>query len=198
MRTRAVVVGLACVALVVVLAVAAAPNPSPQPVSVVNFPATQPVSGTVQVGNLPAVQQVAGTVQVGNLPALQAVTGTVNVGNLPLDAEGNLRIAQAVPPVRRLAGYTQATFPEGSGLLSLNRSCEAEYPGSLTCDRFDMVRMSPPPPVATSYAVLVAAEGTRGTGGVETFVGIPVSACMSAAGRLFDCGSGPFPVACCD
>jgi len=95
MRTRAVgvVVGVVCVAVVVVLAVAASPNPSPQPVSVVNFPANQPVSGTVQVGNLPAVQSVAGTVQVANLPAVQEVAGTVGVGNLPVDSEGNLRVS---------------------------------------------------------------------------------------------------------
>lgn len=51
-------------------------------VSVGNFPATQPVSGTVAVSNLPATQTVAGSVSVSNLPATQAVTGTVtaNVG----------------------------------------------------------------------------------------------------------------------
>ena len=66
-------------------------------VNVSNLPAVQTVSGAVNVANLPPVQQVAGTVNVGNLPAVQAVAGTVAVNNLPLDANGNLRIAPAVP-----------------------------------------------------------------------------------------------------
>jgi hypothetical protein len=53
------------------------------PVSVTNFPATQPVSGTVSVGNLPAVQQVSGTVSVGNLPAVQQVSVT-NASSAPV------------------------------------------------------------------------------------------------------------------
>jgi len=54
-----------------------------QMVSVANFPATQPVSGTVAVSNLPATQPVSGTVAVSNLPATQTVDGTVSVGNFP-------------------------------------------------------------------------------------------------------------------
>lgn len=52
-------------------------------VSVTNFPATQPVSGSVSVSNLPATQPVSGTVSVGNFPATQPVSGTVSVGNFP-------------------------------------------------------------------------------------------------------------------
>lgn len=47
------------------------------PVSVSNFPATQPVSGSVTVSNLPATQPVSGTVSVSNFPATQPVSGTV-------------------------------------------------------------------------------------------------------------------------
>jgi hypothetical protein len=57
------------------------------PVTVGNFPATQPVTGTVNVGNLPTTQPVSGTVSVGNFPATQAVsisgTPSVTVTNLP-------------------------------------------------------------------------------------------------------------------
>ncbi len=52
-------------------------------VSVSNFPATQPVSGTVAVSNLPATQPVSGTVSVGNFPATQPVSGSVSVSNFP-------------------------------------------------------------------------------------------------------------------
>jgi hypothetical protein len=52
-------------------------------VSVNNFPATQPVSGSVSVTNLPATQLVTGTVNVANLPATQPVSGTVAVSNFP-------------------------------------------------------------------------------------------------------------------
>ena len=41
-------------------------------VSVSNFPATQPVSGTVAVSNFPATQPVSGTVAVSSLPSIPA------------------------------------------------------------------------------------------------------------------------------
>jgi len=52
-------------------------------VTVSNFPATQPVSGSVSVSNLPVTQPVSGSVNVGNFPATQPVSGTVGVNNLP-------------------------------------------------------------------------------------------------------------------
>lgn len=65
----------------------------PLPVTVGNFPATQPVSGTVAVSNLPATQPVSGTVSVSNFPATQPVSGTfwqatqpVSAASLPLPA----------------------------------------------------------------------------------------------------------------
>ena len=36
-------------------------------VSITNFPATQPVSGSVSVSNFPATQPISGTVSVGNV-----------------------------------------------------------------------------------------------------------------------------------
>lgn len=50
---------------------------TPVIVSILNLPATQPVSGTVSIGNFPATQPVSGAVSVSNLPATQAVSGTV-------------------------------------------------------------------------------------------------------------------------
>jgi hypothetical protein len=52
-------------------------------VQVMNFPATQGVTGTVNVGNFPATQGVTGAVSVSNFPATQEVTGTVAVSSLP-------------------------------------------------------------------------------------------------------------------
>lgn len=70
-------------------------------VTVQNFPATQPVSGSVSVSNFPSTQPVSGTVGVSgnvvveqstsgalhatidNFPATQPVSGTVAVSNLP-------------------------------------------------------------------------------------------------------------------
>jgi hypothetical protein len=52
-------------------------------VQVMNFPATQGVTGTVDIGNFPATQGVTGTVDIGNFPELQGVTGTVAVSSLP-------------------------------------------------------------------------------------------------------------------
>lgn len=106
-------------------------------VSVSNFPATQPVSGTVGVSNFPATQPVSGTVAVSNFPASQAVTGpltdtqlrasavpvsgtffqatqpvsgTVNIGTAPQVAVNN------VETLTDNAGFTDGTsklFPQG-------------------------------------------------------------------------------------
>ena len=57
-------------------------------ISVTNFPATQPVSGSISVSNFPATQPVSGTVTVnGTVTAnvgtgTQPVSGTVSVGNV--------------------------------------------------------------------------------------------------------------------
>jgi hypothetical protein len=178
-RTAVLAVGVVYVAAVVLVPSVGAPAPpGPQPVSVVNFPAVQPVSGTVNVGNLPAVQ---------------GVTGTVEVGNLPLDGEGNVKVIAAATPATHFAGYTQATFAEGSHLLTLNRACEAEYPGTTTCDAGDLLVMSPPPPPPTTVAMLIRAVGTVG----GTLMTVPLSTCMSAEGQMFSCGAAPLPIACC-
>ena len=46
-------------------------------VTVTNFPAIQPVSGSVTVTNFPAIQPVSGSVTVTNFPAIQPVSGSV-------------------------------------------------------------------------------------------------------------------------
>lgn len=51
-----------------------------QPVTVGNFPATQPVSGSVSVSNFPASQPVSGSVSVSNFPATQPISGSVILG----------------------------------------------------------------------------------------------------------------------
>lgn len=77
--------------------------PAVQVVSVNNFPATQPVSGSVSVSNFPATQPVSGsisitgtpTVSVTNFPATQPVSGTVSVSDFP-----------AVQPVSQSGSWT--------------------------------------------------------------------------------------------
>ena len=50
---------------------------------IVNFPVTQPISGSVTIANLPATQPVSGSVSVGNFPSTQAVSGAISVSNFP-------------------------------------------------------------------------------------------------------------------
>lgn len=66
------------------LSVALASDQSALPVTVSNFPATQPVSGSVSVSNFPATQAVSGTVTIGgSLPAGTNSLGSVTVSNFP-------------------------------------------------------------------------------------------------------------------
>jgi hypothetical protein len=82
-------------------------------VSVVNLPATQPVSGSVSVGNFPATQAVSGTVSIGNFPATQPVSGSVSVSNqaaFAFDANGNLRVN--FPTTQAISGSVSiSNFP---------------------------------------------------------------------------------------
>jgi hypothetical protein len=118
----------------------------PVSVAVANFPQVQPVAVDKTV-------TVTGSVAVTNLPAVQNVAGSINVANLPLDADGNVRVGGtltlAAPPIptARFAGYTAATFSEGTGLLTLNRACHAEFLGTRVCGGIELVNMIPPPPV---------------------------------------------------
>jgi len=50
------------------------------PVEVLNFPATQPISGSVSVSNFPASQPISGSVTISNFPATQAISAA----SLPL------------------------------------------------------------------------------------------------------------------
>ena len=52
-------------------------------VSVSNFPATQPISGSVSVSNFPATQPISGTVAVSSQPALSYLTDNVAVATMP-------------------------------------------------------------------------------------------------------------------
>lgn len=167
------------------------------------------VMGTVNVGNFPVTQDVAGTVAVSNLPVVQSVAGAVEVSNLPVDADGNLRISSSPPtPLIRFAGYTAATFQEGTGLLALNRACQTEFPDTRVCGGFELVDMIPAPPEIVpnqggdpslpGYACLVRYEQSfSSVGSPESGARIPFSSCMSALGVPFDCGGLLMPVACC-
>ncbi len=49
-------------------------------ISVTNFPATQPVSGSISVSNFPATQPISGTVSVGNV--VQVITAVASTATL--------------------------------------------------------------------------------------------------------------------
>lgn len=147
---------------------------------------------TVSTAAAPRPSQV----EVTNFPAVQAVSGTVIVSNLPVDGEGRLIVAVPQAAPLRFIGYSTATFPEGTGLLDLNRACAAEFPATRTCSALEIVQLIPAPGPTTAPALLVSFVGTRDLGGVGP-VEIPASSCMSASGVAFSCGTGPLPVACC-
>lgn len=67
-------------------------------VSVTNFPATQPVSGSVSVSNLPATQPVSGTVSIaGTVSVITAVasTATLTITALPASTDTLILAANA-------------------------------------------------------------------------------------------------------
>lgn len=76
-------------------------------VSVTNFPATQPVSGSVSVSNSVAVtgafyqttQPVSGTLAVSNFPSSQAVTGTFWQATQPISGSVSVSNFPATQPV---------------------------------------------------------------------------------------------------
>ena len=147
-------------------------------------------------------------VEVTNFPAVQAVSGTVNVGNLPRDSDGRILVVGPQGPVVHFAGYTAATFAEGTGLLALNRACQLEFPGTRVCRGLEMVDMIPAPPVIVpdqggdpslpGYAFLTSyVQNSPTATGSEGGAVIPFSSCMSAQGVPFDCGGLPMSVACC-
>ncbi len=56
-------------------------------VSVTNFPATQPISGSVSVSNFPATQPVSGTVSVGNV--VSVITAVASTATLTIVTQLN-------------------------------------------------------------------------------------------------------------
>lgn len=62
-----------------------------KPVSVSNFPAIQPVSGTVAVSNFPATQPISGTVSAAQSGAWNvSVQNSNKIGQVPISANGTL------------------------------------------------------------------------------------------------------------
>jgi hypothetical protein len=129
-------------------------------------------------------------VEVTNFPLVQPVSGTVNVGNLPTDTNGRLLVAVQESPAVHFVGYTTAALPANVGVLALNRACHSEFPATRTCGAIELVQMVPPPP-ESSGSTLVLAEAT------SLSVAVTVAVCISPQGTPFDCGPGPFSVACC-
>lgn len=68
---------------------------NPWNVSVSNFPATQPVSGSVTVSNFPATQVISGSVNVSNFPSTQSISGTVDILQTPFHLTGSQALTTA-------------------------------------------------------------------------------------------------------
>jgi hypothetical protein len=85
-------------------------------VNILNFPSTQPISGTVAVSNLPTTQPVSGSVSVTNLPTTQPVSGSVSVSNLPVTqpVSGAVGIDQSTPGTTNGMGVAKATRVTGT------------------------------------------------------------------------------------
>lgn len=118
-------------------------------VSVNNFPASQPVSGSVAVTNLPATQPVSGTVNVGNFPTPpsdQLVHGTVNVGNLPAVQPVNGTVAvnnfPATQPVSGSVAVTNlpATQPVSGTVAVSNLPATQPVSGAVAVNNFPAVQ----------------------------------------------------------
>lgn len=106
--------------------------PSGASVSVSNFPATQPVSGTVTAnvnGTVPvsgtfwqATQPISGTVSVGNFPATQAVSGSVSVTNFPATqaVSGTVAATQSGAWAVSVSNFpaTTTTIARGTGSMA--------------------------------------------------------------------------------
>jgi hypothetical protein len=81
-------------------------------VSVTNFPATQPVSGTVSVGNFPATQAVDGAVSVDNFPATQPISGQVSL------LQGTTDLSVTNPIFAQITNTDLVVAPSSASLVS--------------------------------------------------------------------------------
>lgn len=134
-----------------------------------------------------ALIMATGDVEAPPQAKVTEVTGTVDVGNFP--------VRQSI-----FAGLTAATFTDESGVLDLNRACDAELSGSRICAKEELM-LSIPPPAGWADRVLVVARfetlvvqervvqgGTRG--------------CITSDGASAPCKvevseTGLHPIACC-
>jgi len=197
---RAVIWGVVLVCLTVLLA---GGGPAAQRVRLIEATAARPAT-QVEVTNLPAVQAVSGAVNVANLPAVQNVAGSVQVNNLPLDGGGNVRVAGGLslqePRTKRFIGITQATVepvalpfgPHMYAVLTMNRACQAEFPGTTVCLGRELASSAPAPPAWAGFVLYVTADHLD----IAFFTG----SCLDAPGvplsESTDC-TGAQPVACC-
>ncbi len=83
-------------------------------VTVSNFPATQPVSGTVSLG---AGAAAIGSVTVSNFPATQPISGSVSVSNFPTSQVANLTYNSTAPTIT--SGNTSSLQGDVNGNLKV-------------------------------------------------------------------------------
>jgi len=115
--------------------------PASQAVTGTFFQATQPVSGSVSVSNFPVTQPVSGSVSVSNFPATQAVTGTFFQATQPVSGSVSVSNFPATQTVDGTVTVNQGTSPwVVSGTTSSN---VASFPTTST-DAFGRLRVSEP------------------------------------------------------
>jgi hypothetical protein len=90
----------------------------------------------------------------------------------------------ACPGIVHFVGFTTTSI-DASYVLTLNRACHDEFPGTRACGFFELRNSIPPPPTWSG----------------EVFVGHPTiydaAECISSPGGLVGCTGPPYPVACC-
>jgi hypothetical protein len=120
----------------VVPPVIVATDVEPVEASVVNFPATQPVSGSVAVSNFPVTQPVSGSVSVTGTVAVSNFPGTVAVSNFPgtQPVSGSVSVSNfpATQPVSAAALPLPAGASTEATLSALNAKVTAVNTGAVT------------------------------------------------------------------
>src|SRR5262249_24234030 len=125
------------------------------PVTVSNFPATQPVSGTVSVGNFPATQAVSGTVAVTGV-ATETTLGTRladSTFTTRINTQGQKNMAGSTPVV---LASDQSAVPVSIG----STVAVTDNNGSLTVDSTQLPASLGAKTTANSLAVNIASDQT--------------------------------------
>jgi hypothetical protein len=101
-------------------------------VTVTNFPATQPISGSVSVSNLPATQPVSGSILVSNFPATQAVSGSVSVSNFPATQVVSGTVAATQSGTWTIANTSFQATQSGTWIITTKNALTSNSPTAVS------------------------------------------------------------------